>query len=188
MLLPLLGTVALFSLNPAHVTTLSDTSNVTRVGTPTISHTPVVRIKGILVADSIVVEKAKHTLTLYEFGFAVRTYQVALGTQPKGDKVRMGDGRTPEGVYYIDYKNAQSKYHMALHISYPDAAHQHRASVLGVKPGGDIMIHGLPPAYKSVGAEHRDFDWTEGCIAVTDAEIEQIWWAVPRGAPIQIKP
>ena len=139
-------------------------------------------------ADSIVVEKAKRTLTLYFLGMPVRTYHVALGTQPIGDKVKMGDGRTPEGVYHIDFKNPQSKYHMALHISYPDAAHLVRANQLGVAPGGDIMIHGLPPKYASLGAEHAQYNWTEGCIAVTDQEIEEIFRAVPPGAPIQIKP
>jgi murein L,D-transpeptidase YafK len=78
---------------------------------------------------------------------------------------------------------------MALHISYPDAAHTERASKLGVSPGGDIMIHGLPPGYaESLGAAHAQYNWTEGCIAVTDREIEEIWAAVPQGAPIQIKP
>ncbi len=139
-------------------------------------------------ADSIVVEKSKRTLTLYLAGVPVRTYDVALGKQPAGDKVRIGDGRTPEGLFRIDFKNPQSKYHMALHISYPDAAHLQRANALGVSPGGDIMVHGLPPAFKNVGAAHRDYDWTEGCIAVTDEEIEEIWRAVPPGSPIQIKP
>jgi len=158
------------------------------VATPTITHTPIVGLKGMITADSIVVEKSKHTLTLYQAGLAVRTYEVALGKQPTGDKLRIGDNRTPEGLFRIDYKNPQSKFHMALHISYPDAAHLQRANALGVAPGGDIMIHGLPPAYKSLGAAHREFDWTEGCIAVTDQEIEEIWRAVPQGAPIQIKP
>jgi murein L,D-transpeptidase YafK len=166
-----------------------DTSLATlTVATPTVRHTPAVGVKGVLSADSIVVEKSKHTLTLYLSGFPVRTYDVALGKQPTGDKVRIGDGRTPEGLFRIDFKNPQSRYHMALHISYPDAAHLQRASALGVAPGGDIMIHGLPPAFKSYGAAHREFDWTEGCIAVTDDEIEEIWRAVPQGAPIQIKP
>jgi murein L,D-transpeptidase YafK len=158
------------------------------VATPTISGTPTVHIKSAIIADSIVVEKSKHTLTLYQAGFVVRTYGVALGKDPKGDKLRIGDNRTPEGLFRIDYKNPQSKFHMALHISYPDAAHKQRASTLGVAAGGDIMIHGLPPAYKKLGAAHREFDWTEGCIAVTDEEIEEIWNAVPRGSPIQIKP
>ena len=88
----------------------------------------------------------------------------------------------------MDFKNPQSKYHMALHISYPDVVHAQRAAALGVSPGGDIMIHGLPPAYANLGAAHTEYDWTEGCIAVTDQEIEEIWHAVPAGAPIQIKP
>ena len=189
MLLPLLGTTAaVFSFHSAGVRAPGDTSILTRAASPTITHTPVVGIKSHIIADSIVVEKSKHTLTLFEMGMPVHTYQVALGPQPTGDKVRMGDGRTPEGLYHIDYKNPQSKYHMALHISYPDAAHLQRASALGVSPGGDIMIHGLPPAYKSIGADQSKYDWTEGCIAVTDAEIEQIWAAVPQGVPIQIKP
>jgi murein L,D-transpeptidase YafK len=158
------------------------------VATPTINHAPMMNVKGVLAADSLVVEKAKHTLTLYQAGFPVRTYAVALGKEPTGDKQRIGDNRTPEGLFRIDFKKAQSKFHMALHISYPDAAHIQRARALGVSTGGDIMIHGLPPAFKDYGAAHREFDWTEGCIAVTDEEIEEIWRAVPQGAPIQIKP
>lgn len=183
MLLPLLGTVALLSAGA------SDTSLfMSTIASPTITHTPVVGIRGIVVADSIVVEKAKRTLTLYSGGFAVRTYRVALGKQPSGDKVQRGDGRTPEGLFHVDFKNPQSKYHMALHISYPDAAHARRAASLGVSPGGDIMVHGLPAAYAHLGVEQADYDWTEGCIAVTDQEIEEIWRAVPSGAPIEIKP
>lgn len=183
MLFLLLGAAVSFSATPRDTSLASLT-----VATPTISHTPMVGVKGVLTADSIVVEKSKHMLTLYQAGFAVRTYGVALGKEPTGDKQRIGDNRTPEGLFRIDYKNSQSKFHMALHISYPDAAHLQRANALGVAPGGDIMIHGLPPAFKSYGAAHREFDWTEGCIAVTDEEIEEIWRAVPQGAPIQIKP
>ena len=118
----------------------------------------------------------------------MRTSPIAPGKHPTGDKERIGDNRTPEGVFYIDLRNAQSKFHKALHISYPDAAHAQRAKAMGVATGGDIMIHGLPPAYASLGAAHREFDWTNGCIAVTDEEIEEIWRAVPNGAAIQIKP
>jgi murein L,D-transpeptidase YafK len=183
MLLLLLGAAVSLSA-PTPDTALATLT----VATPTVSHTPMIGVKGVLAADSIVVEKAKHTLTLYQAGLPVRTYGVALGKEPTGDKQRIGDNRTPEGLFRIDFKNAQSKFHMALHISYPDAAHLQRANALGVAPGGNIMIHGLPPAFKSYGAAHREFDWTEGCIAVTDDEIEEIWRAVPQGAPIQIKP
>ena len=118
----------------------------------------------------------------------MRTYLVALGQQPVGDKVRRGDMRTPEGLFRIEARNPRSRYHLALRISYPDAAHTARARALGVSPGGDIMIHGLPERQAWVGAAHRDFDWTEGCIAVTNAEIEEIWQVVRVGTPIHIKP
>lgn len=138
--------------------------------------------------DSILVEKSAHRLSLFQRGRVARTYMVALGQQPVGDKVKRGDMRTPEGRFLIESRNPQSKYHRALRISYPDAAHRARARQLGVSPGGDIMIHGLPPRQAWVGAAHRDFDWTEGCIAVTNEEIEELWSAVPVGTPIRILP
>jgi len=145
-------------------------------------------LSGRVVADSIVVEKGQHRLSLYRQGTLLRTYLVALGQQPVGDKVRIGDKRTPEGLFHIEARNAQSRYHRALRISYPDAAHRARARSLGVSAGGDIMIHGLPSRQAWVGARHRDFDWTEGCIAVTNQEIDEIFTAVPVGTPILIKP
>ena len=112
-----------------------DTSfRIASVPSPTITTTPVVDIRSRLVADSIVVEKGRRTLTLFQAGFPVRMYKIALGKQPVGDKIQRGDGRTPEGVYRIDFKNPQSKYHMALHVSYPDAAHLQRANQLGGSP------------------------------------------------------
>jgi murein L,D-transpeptidase YafK len=183
MLLPLLGIAALLSGVPRDTST-----SMTRVITPTINRTPTVGVKSVIQADSIVVEKTKHTMTLYQAGFAVAHYRIALGKQPTGDKIKIGDDRTPEGLFHIDFRNPQSKYHKSLHISYPDVAHVQRANALGVAAGGDIMIHGLPPAYAKLGAAHAQYDWTNGCIAVTDAEIEEIWRAVPDGAAIQIKP
>jgi murein L,D-transpeptidase YafK len=158
------------------------------VGTPTITGSPVTRVRSYITADSIVVEKQRRRLTLYQLGIPVRTYAIALGKQPQGDKLQIGDNRTPEGLFYIDYKNPDSRYHMALHISYPDAAHIAKSRAAHAKPGGDIMIHGLPDAYKDVGEKHAAYDWTEGCIAVTNIQIDEIWRAVPRGSPIQIKP
>jgi murein L,D-transpeptidase YafK len=183
MLLSMLGIVALLSSGARDTST-----TLTTVVTPTISRSPAIGLKSQLIADSIVVDKTRHTLTLFQAGFAMRTYQVALGKEPTGDKVKIGDNRTPEGVFRIDFRNPQSKYHKSLHISYPDAAHVQRANAMGVLAGGDIMIHGLPPAYAKLGAAHSQYDWTNGCIAVTDAEIEEIWRAVPDGAVIQIKP
>lgn len=139
-------------------------------------------------ADSLVLDKSLRRLTLFARGVKVRQYEVALGRNPVGDKRARGDGRTPEGLFYIEGHNPRSKYHLSLRISYPDAAHVALARRRGVSAGGDIMIHGLPPAFASVGALHRQQDWTEGCVAVTNEEIEEIWRAVPDGARILIRP
>jgi len=141
-----------------------------------------------LKADRIVVEKAARRLTLLDHGRAVKSYRVCLGTNPVGAKQREGDGRTPEGLYTIDSRNAASKYHRALHVSYPNAADRARARRLGVSPGGEIMIHGLPNRWGILGHTVQYFDWTKGCIAVNNAEIEEIWKAVPNGTVVEIRP
>jgi len=183
MLLSIFGAASLFTA------VYADTAKTMAiVATPTVHRTPAVGIASAITADSIVVEKAKRTLTLFLEGTAVRSYKVALGKQPVGDKIKIGDNRTPEGMFYIDFKKPESRYYKSLHISYPDAAHKARASRLGVRAGGDIMIHGLPSEYAKLGKDHAQFDWTEGCIAVTNAEIDEIWRAIPMGAVIQIKP
>lgn len=167
----------------------NDTSRFAqRAETPTVASSPVTGVHSRVLADSIVVQKSRHTLTLYSWGHPVRTFLVALGTNPVGDKIRQGDGRTPEGLFHIDARNPESRYYKSLHISYPDAAHIRAARSRGVPAGGDIMIHGLPPRYAFVGAAHRDYDWTEGCIALTDQEIDELWQEVPDGTPIDIKP
>ncbi|MEX2152439.1 MAG: L,D-transpeptidase family protein [Gemmatimonadaceae bacterium] len=139
-------------------------------------------------ADSMVLDKSDRRLTIYQRGRLVKSYDVALGKNPVGSKSRRGDGRTPEGLYFIEGRNPHSKYHLSLRISYPAEKDRIRAAKLGVSTGGDIMIHGLPKAFASVGALHRQQDWTEGCVAVTNAEIEEIWRSVPNGAWILIKP
>lgn len=139
-------------------------------------------------ADSIVIEKRAHRLTLFRMGQPIRRYLVALGGNPVGDKVAAGDRRTPEGLFSIEGRNPNSDYHLSLRISYPDAYHRQRAEALGVDPGGNIMIHGLPNGKGFVGAYHRTADWTNGCVALTDEEIEEIWSAVPTGTPVLIKP
>lgn len=139
-------------------------------------------------ADSMVVDKSDRTLVMYRRGVEVHRYVIALGRNPVGDKERRGDGRTPEGLYYIEGRNPRSKFHLSLRVSYPSARQRDQAARRGVSPGGDIMLHGLPPAFASVGALHRQQDWTEGCIALTNDEIEEIWRAVPDGARILIQP
>jgi murein L,D-transpeptidase YafK len=137
--------------------------------------------------DKVLIEKAAHRLTLLFKGKPVRTYQVALGRSP-GPKERKGDLRTPEGLYQIDSRKADSSFHRALHVSYPNAADQARARAMGVDPGGDIMIHGIHNGLGWLGSLHRKIDWTKGCIAVTDKEIEEIWSMVNDGIPVEIRP
>jgi murein L,D-transpeptidase YafK len=139
-------------------------------------------------ADSILILKKDHVLELLKGGKVIRTYKVALGSGGPAPKQREGDGRTPEGHYIIDSRYAESHYHKALHISYPNAEDRRRAARLGVSPGGAIMIHGLPNGMGSIGAAHRLYDWTLGCIAVTDEEIDEIWNLVPVGTPVEIRP
>ncbi len=140
------------------------------------------------VADRVVVEKSARRLTLMKSGSVLKSYRIALGRNPIGNKERQGDNRTPEGIYKIDRRNAGSRYHRALHISYPTPAQTEKARKLGINPGGEIMIHGLPADLAWVGSLHRMFDWTRGCVAVTDAEIDEIWMVVPNGTTIQIRP
>jgi murein L,D-transpeptidase YafK len=142
----------------------------------------------VLQADRILIVKSARTLTLLRQGQVLKTYKVALGQEPVGPKTQRGDSRTPEGEYIIDSRNPHSQFHLSLHVSYPNAADRARAAKLRVSPGGDIMIHGLPPAYAYLGALHRQSDWTLGCIAVTNAEIEEIWSLVPNGTKVEIKP
>lgn len=141
-----------------------------------------------LQADRIVIVKSKRTLTLLHGSKILKTYKVALGPSPLGAKTQQGDNKTPEGLYTVDSRNPHSQFHLALHISYPNAADRARAAKLNVNAGGDIMIHGLPPAYSYLGPLHRKFDWTAGCVAVTDSEIEEIWNLVPVGTVVEIKP
>jgi murein L,D-transpeptidase YafK len=139
-------------------------------------------------ADLVVVEKADRRLTLYRAGEVVNSYRIALGFNPIGDKEHQGDGRTPEGRYVIDAKNPQSRFHLSLRVSYPNPSDRKDATEKGVDPGGDIYIHGMPESWGWTSAFHTMHDWTLGCIAVTNEEIEEIWQLVPVGTPIEIKP
>jgi len=142
----------------------------------------------LIKADKILVIKSKREMTLLRKGKVLKTYKIALGKKPVGKKVCAGDKRTPEGQYFLDYRKPDSKYHLALHLSYPNPGDVQEAQKLGLSPGGDIMIHGLPDGYEDVDEFHRITDWTDGCIAVTNSEIEEIWRLVPNGTPIVIMP
>lgn len=137
-------------------------------------------------ADSIVIDKSAHTMTLYDGGRPLRTYAVSLGRGGLEPKTREGDNRTPEGAYRIETRNPRSAYHLSLRISYPDTRDREVAAARGEKPGGDIMIHGIRNGLGWLGTLHRLVDWTAGCVAVTDAEIEEVWRAVPDGATVRI--
>jgi murein L,D-transpeptidase YafK len=139
-------------------------------------------------ADRVVVLKKQRTLQLRSEGKVIKSYKVALGGDPVAPKTRQGDHKTPEGVYVLDSRNAHSQFHKSIHISYPNARDRAAARARGVSPGGDVFVHGLPNGYGWVGASHRVKDWTDGCIAVTDEEIEEIWKAVENGTAIEIRP
>jgi murein L,D-transpeptidase YafK len=140
------------------------------------------------IADRVVVEKSERRLTLYSHGMPLKAYCVSLGAQPQGAKQREGDNKTPEGIYRIDFKNAGSGFHKALHVSYPSPADRARAAAAGVSPGGEIMIHGLPNGLGFLGRLQRFRDWTAGCIALTNRDVDEVWRAVPAGTPVEIRP
>jgi murein L,D-transpeptidase YafK len=139
-------------------------------------------------ADRIVVEKSKRLMFLMRNGAVVKTYYVALGQAPAGAKRRRGDQRTPEGTYTIDFKRPQSRFNKALHISYPNAADRQYASLHGLDPGGDIFIHGEPAGGPNPARLAEGPDWTDGCIAVSNRQISQIWSMVRVGTPVVIRP
>ncbi len=139
-------------------------------------------------ADRVIVMKKERTLTLISGDKVLKIYKVALGGDPIGPKRVEGDHKTPEGSYILDRRNPKSKYYRSIHISYPSEEDRERARKSGVSPGGDLMVHGLPNGFGWLGATHRTQDWTDGCIAVTDQEMDEIWNAVPDGTPIEIKP
>jgi murein L,D-transpeptidase YafK len=157
---------------------------VTAGGTPRGGDKP---LKAGAKADLIVVEKVAHRMTLYAHGRVLKRYTVSIGSGGMEAKTRQGDLLTPEGSYTIDARNAQSCCYRSLHISYPSAADRAVAKARGVKPGGDIMIHGLRNYTGFLGSLHRLIDWTNGCIAVTDDEMDELWRAVPDGTPIRIQ-
>jgi murein L,D-transpeptidase YafK len=149
-------------------------------GLPAVN-TPVER------ADQIVVVKSEHTLTLLSHGKIIRTYKVALGSGGMDPKDHEGDRKTPEGMYRIDRKNSRTLWHLTLHISYPNAADRARATAEHLPPGGDIMIHGIIKQYEYLGTMQANSDWTYGCIALSNPELDEVSRLVPIGTPIEIR-
>jgi murein L,D-transpeptidase YafK len=139
-------------------------------------------------ADLVIVYKGERILQLKRAGHLLKTFPIALGREPSGPKLQEGDGRTPEGVYTLDWRNPNSKYHRAIHISYPREGESEQAIRWGVSPGGQIMLHGLPNGVPAERVGHPRRDWTDGCIALTNEQIDEIWARVEDGTTIIIYP
>ncbi|MDJ0938645.1 MAG: L,D-transpeptidase family protein [Woeseiaceae bacterium] len=137
--------------------------------------------------DSVLVDKSDEKLYLLSDGEVIAEYSVALGASPDGHKQEQGDERTPEGEYVLDYKLADSSYYKAIHISYPNEADRAAAAERGVDPGGAIMIHGQRNGFGWLSLIAQRFDWTDGCIAVTNREMDEIWDLVSVPTPIEIR-
>ena len=139
-------------------------------------------------ADSILVVKSERKLHLLKAGRILRTFDVSLGLAPVGPKQREGDFRTPEGVYRLEARNANSDYFLSIKVSYPNAQDLTRARAQGLDPGGQIMIHGLPNTPKYDARRYRGWDWTDGCIAVSNSDMVDIWLMTQESTPIEIRP
>jgi len=159
------------------------TSAIAYVKTTSANKTP---IPPSIVIDRVFVDKSDRVLQLMSHGKVIRSYRIALGDSPTGHKQQEGDQRTPVGVYTLDYKNENSIAHRSIHISYPNTEDKARAKSLGVSPGGDIMIHGQMNGFGHLGWLNQQRDWTDGCIAVTNDEMDTIMAAVTIGTPIEI--
>jgi murein L,D-transpeptidase YafK len=138
--------------------------------------------------DKVLVIKSEKRMYLVKNDIRFREYRISLGKNPQGHKQRQGDKRTPEGRYLLDYKNPGSSYYKSIHISYPNSADRAAARKNGRDPGGLIMIHGQPNGYGWMGFVSQFYDWTDGCIAVSNGDMDEIWSTVRVGTPIEIQP
>jgi murein L,D-transpeptidase YafK len=141
-----------------------------------------------LKADRVLVNKTERKLYLLNDGQVMKEYPISLGLNPVGHKQQQGDKRTPEGTYLLKHRNPQSKYYKSILLSYPNEQDRRRAEARGVDPGGDLAIHGLPTRSEEEAWDYIERDWTDGCIAVTNDEMEEIWNMVDDGTPIEILP
>jgi murein L,D-transpeptidase YafK len=139
-------------------------------------------------ADHVVVFKSERRLVLYRDGHELKSFHVSLGLSPRGPKQQEGDFRTPEGHYLLTRRNPDSDYYLSIQVSYPDAADIAAARKAGVQPGGAIMIHGLPNVLKHPRRRYLDSDWTDGCIALSDNDMLEVWLRTTPDTPIEILP
>ncbi len=140
------------------------------------------------VADFVLVEKGDRELHLMRDGAIFRTFDIALGIQPRGDKQQEGDFRTPEGRYILDSRNPNSEYFLSIHVSYPNQEDRRQAREMGVSPGGAIMVHGQPNSPTRSEAYYRTQDWTNGCIALSNSDMIDMWLMTGENTPIEIRP
>jgi len=139
-------------------------------------------------ADMVRVVKSENRLYLLKENEVIASYRVKFGANPKGHKQQQGDERTPEGSYFLTYKNSNSAFYRSIHVSYPNALDQENARAMGVDPGGDIMIHGQANGWQWAGFLTQLVNWTDGCIALTNANMDEVWSAIDPGTPIEILP
>lgn len=139
-------------------------------------------------ADRVVVLKSERRLVLMRGDFVLKVFPIALGRYPKGHKQYQGDAKTPEGEYLLDFKLKNSQFYRAIRVNYPNARDRAKAQALGKDPGGKIMIHGLPNSMSAERVGHPYIDWTQGCIAVNNKQMDEIWQMVDAGTPIKIHP
>lgn len=144
--------------------------------------------EALLIADQVVVDKSDRELRLLRNGAVLARFPVALGQQPEGHKLEEGDSRTPEGRYYLDARNPNSEFFLSIHVSYPSSTDRRSAASRGVPPGGQIMIHGQPNEPKYSAGFYKSADWTNGCIAVSNAAMVDIWLMTTHNTPIDIQP
>jgi murein L,D-transpeptidase YafK len=149
---------------------------------------PPLQAETLVQADEILVIKHERKLYLMRQNESLKWFWIALGRNPVGQKTEIGDGRTPEGVYRIERRDIHEDFYRALWLSYPNGADRERAKRLGVNPGGGIMIHAVPRGYEPTGPGERMIDWTDGCIAVTNTDMDEIWARVPDGTRVEIRP
>ena len=143
---------------------------------------------GFPTADKVLVDKSERKLHLLMNGEVFRTFDIALGIRPVGDKEYEGDFRTPEGTYLLDMRNPNSEFFLSIHVSYPNGQDIREARAKGVDPGGAIMIHGQPNNPTRSETYYRTQDWTNGCIAVSNSDMIDIWLMTPDNTPIEIRP
>lgn len=156
--------------------------------TPTSGQDGTDLASAVFTIDYILIEKQERKMSVFHRGKLLKTYTVALGSKPVGHKIQEGDGKTPEGKHTISAKNANSQFYRSLRISYPSPQDHKNAKIKGVNPGGDIMIHGLRPGMSWLGGLHRTVDWTKGCIALTNKEMDEISPHVVVGTVVEIVP